>query len=117
LAFANHYFAYAYIAGSVNCRMYRIWREVVARFKSRFPAAMACLQCMKLPAEHQKKIRTTNLLERLFKENRRRIKVMPHFFAEKAGMKLVYATLLATSQKWRGGRMDPFIQKQIDEVW
>jgi putative transposase len=103
----------------------RIGREVVARFKGRFPAAMACLeedleaclQCLKLPAEHQKKVRTTNLLERLFEENRRRIKVIPHFFAEKAGMKLVYATLLATSQKWRGVRMDPFIQKQIDEVW
>jgi len=53
----------------------------------------------------------------LFEENRRRVKVIPHFFAEKAGMKLVYATLLATSKKWRGVRMDPFIQKQIDEVW
>jgi len=62
-------------------------------------------------------IRTTNLLERLFEENRRRVKVIPHFFAEKAGMKLVYATLLATSKKWRGVQMNPFIQKQIDEVW
>jgi len=103
----------------------RIGREVIAKFKTRFPSAMACLeedleaclQCLKLPAEHQKKIRTTNLLERLFEENRRRVKVIPHFFAEKAGMKLVYATLLATSKKWRGVRMDPFIQKQIDEVW
>ena len=103
----------------------RIGREVIAKFKDRFPAATACLeedleaclQCLKLPAEHQKKIRTTNLLERLFEENRRRIKVIPHFFAEKAGMKLVYATLLATSKKWRGVRMDPFIQNQIDEVW
>jgi transposase-like protein len=68
----------------------------------------------------------TNLLERLFEENRRRVKVIPHFFAEKAGMKLVYATLLATANlsacdaqagKWRGVRMDVFIQKQIDEVW
>jgi len=103
----------------------RIGREIIAKFKSRFPDAMACLeddleaclQCLKLPAEHQKKIRTTNLLERLFEENRRRVKVIPHFFAEKAGMKLVYATLLATSKKWRGMQMNPFIQKQIDEVW
>ena len=35
-------------------------------------------------------------------ENRRRVKVIPHFFAEKAGMKLVYATMLAASAKWRG---------------
>ena len=45
------------------------------------------------------------------------MKVIPHFFAEKTGMKLVYATLLATAKKWRGVRMDVFIQKQIDEVW
>ncbi len=103
----------------------RIGREVIARYKGRFPAAMACLeddleaclQSLKLPAEHQKKIRTTNLLERLFEENRRRVKVIPHVFAEKAGMKLVYVTLPATSKKWRGVRMDPFIRKQIDEVW
>jgi putative transposase len=103
----------------------RIGREVIARYRTRFPSAMACLeedleaclQCLKLPAEHQKKIRTTNLLERLFEENRRRVKVIPHFFAEKAGMKLVYATLRATSKKWRGVPMNPFIQQQIDEVW
>jgi transposase-like protein len=88
----------------------RIGREVIGRFKGRFAAAMACLeedleaclQCLKLPAEHQKKIRTANLLERLFEENRRRMKVIPHFFAKKAGLKLAYAALLATSRKWRG---------------
>jgi transposase-like protein len=103
----------------------RIGKEVIERFKKRFPSAIACLehdleaclQCLKLPAEHQKKIRTTNLLERLFEENRRRVKVIPHFFTEQAGMKLVYATLLSASQKWRGVRMDAFIQQQIDAVW
>jgi len=44
--------------------------------------------------------------ERLFEENRRRMKIIPYFFAKKAGMNLVYATLLATSQKCRGVRID-----------
>jgi transposase-like protein len=103
----------------------KIGREVIQRFKDRFPSAMACLQedllacleVLRLPKEHHQKVRTTNLLERLFEENRRRVKTIPHFFAEKAGMKLVYATLLAVSQKWRGVRMDAFIGKQIDDLW
>lgn len=103
----------------------RIGREVIARFRDRFPSAMACLeedletclQVLKLPAEHRKRVRTTNLLERLFGENRRRVKVIPHFFAEKAGMKLVYATLLAASAKWRGVKVTPLISRQIDELW
>jgi putative transposase len=103
----------------------RIAQEVIARFRNRFPAAMACLaedleaclQCLKLPIEHHKRVRTTNLLERLFGENRRRVKVIPHFFTEQAGMKLVYATLLAGSRTWRGVRMDPHISRALDAVW
>jgi transposase-like protein len=103
----------------------KIGREVIAHFRDRFPGAMACLeedlesclQCLKLPTEHHKRVRTTNLLERLFGENRRRVKVIPHFFAEKAGMKLVYATMLAASAKWRGVKMTPLISRQVDELW
>lgn len=77
--------------------------ETIERFKDGFPSAIkcfeddleACLQCLKLPKAHHKRVRTTNLLERLFGENRRRVKTIPHFFAEKAGLKLVYATMLA----------------------
>ena len=103
----------------------RIGREVIERFRDRFPSAMACLeedleaslQCLRFPQEHRKRIRTTNLLERLFGENRRRVKVIPHFFDEKAAMKLVYATLIATSKKWRGIRMTPLISKTVDVLW
>ena len=35
---------------------------------------------------HQKRIRTTNLLERLFGEGRRRSKVIPQFMNERSGM-------------------------------
>lgn len=37
------------------------------------------LSCLRFPAEHRKRIRTTNLLERLLGEGRRRPKVIPHF--------------------------------------
>ncbi len=103
----------------------RIGKELIKKFRDRFPAAMACfeqdleacLQSLRFPKEHHKRIRTTNLLERLFGENRRRVKVIPHFFDEKAGMKLVYATLIASSKKWRGVRMTPLISKRVDELW
>ncbi len=103
----------------------RIAKEVIERFKDRFPASMeclaedleACLQCLKLPVDHHKRVRTTNLLERLFGENRRRVKVIPHFFAEKAGLKLVYAAMLAASKKWRGVKMNAFIEQEIDTLW
>ena len=62
-------------------------------------------------------MRTTNLLERLFGENRRRVKVIPHFFAERAGMKLVYATMLAASRRWHGVQMSPLINRAIDPLW
>lgn len=90
----------------------------------RFPSAMkcmaqdleACLQCLRLPAEHHKRVRTTNLLERPLGENRRRVKVIPHFFAERAGMKLVYATMLAASCRWHGVQMNPLINRAIDQL-
>jgi putative transposase len=103
----------------------RIGRQVIERFQDRFPSAMkclaedleACLQCLRLPGEHHKRVRTTNLLERLFGENRRRVKVIPHFFAERAGMKLVYATMLAASRRWHGVQMNPLLNRAIDPLW
>ncbi len=66
----------------------------------------ACLTVLKLPLKLRRVVRTTNLLERLFGENRRRTKVIPHFFEETAAMKLIYATLVAASTKWRGIEID-----------
>ena len=99
-------------------------REVIARYRQRFPSAMksmeetleACLQALKLPRVHHKRLRTANLLERTFGENKRRTKVIPHFFTEKAALKLSYAVLLAVSSKWRGIRMDAFTLRQVEEL-
>lgn len=62
-------------------------------------------------------MRTTNLSERLFGKNRRRVKVIPHFFAERAGMKLVYVTMLAASRRWHGVQMSALINRAIDPLW
>ena len=61
-------------------------------------------------------IRTTNLLERLFGEERRRTKVIPHAFGERAVLKLMYAALIRASQTWRRVVISEFELKQIDEL-
>ena len=55
---------------------------------------------MEFPAGHHRHIRTTNLLERCFLEQKRRTKVIPRFLDEKSCLKLVYATLIRVSEKW-----------------
>ncbi len=100
-------------------------KDVVARFRDRFPAAMACFEddfeaCiahLRFPIAHRKFIRTTNLLERLFVEERRRAKIIPNFFhGERPVLKLMYAALIRGSERWRGIRFTPFESRQLDAI-
>jgi transposase-like protein len=99
-------------------------RTLIARFKARYPSAMACLEedleaCLvhlKFPKEHWVRIRTTNLLERTFGEGRRRTKVIGRFPTEAACLQLLYATLITASHKWRGVVMTPAILRQLDAI-
>jgi len=99
-------------------------RALLARFRDRYPSAMECLEkdlvecCTHLlfPAEHRKRIRTTNLLERTFGETRRRTKVIPRFPGERACLTLIFATLITASQKWRGVRVTPKILRALDAL-
>ncbi len=81
--------------------------EFVKRFETELPSATrcflddfeACIAHLRLPiATSRRAIRTTNLLERLFGEERRRTKVIPHAFGERAVLKLMYASLIRASQ-------------------
>jgi transposase-like protein len=65
----------------------------------------ACLSFLRCPALHHKRIRTTNLIERAFEEQRRRTKTIPRFWDEKSCLKLVFATLMQTSERWQNVRM------------
>ena len=57
-------------------------RDLIAKFKDRYPAAMDCLErdleeCityLRFPEAHHRRIRTTNRIERLNGEGRRRQK-------------------------------------------
>ena len=61
-------------------------------------------------------IRTTNLLERLFGEARRRTKVIPHAFGERAVLKLMYAALIRAAERWRGIKISEFEQRQLRAI-
>lgn len=65
----------------------------------------ACLAFLRCPPLHHRRIRTTNLIERAFAEQRRRTKTIPRFFDERSCLKLVFATLWQTSERWQRVRM------------
>jgi putative transposase len=53
-----------------------------------------------MPARHRIRVRTTNLAERSFVEERRRTKVIPRLMDERAAMKLVFATMIRAAKRW-----------------
>jgi transposase-like protein len=95
--------------------------DVLKTYQSDYPAAMhsfqddweACVAHLRCPAIHHKRIRTTNLLERSFLEERRRTRTIPRFFSEKSCLKLVFATLWRASQRWQGVRMSHIERQQL----
>ena len=66
----------------------------------------ACLVHLKYPYGHRKSIRTTNLIERSFVEQKRRTKIIPAHVNEKGAMKLVYGTLIRAARRWQRVGMD-----------
>jgi len=86
------------------------------------PSAAACLQDdvdaslahLKLPGRHRKTVRTTNLCERSFVEQRRRAKVVPRFRGEKECLKLVFATLWRASERWRKVKFTKLEREELD---
>ena len=68
--------------------------------------------------------RTTNLLERLFGEERRRLKIVPNGFGEKPVLKLMFGALIRAAERWRGLRFTEFelrqlamLRKELDEEY
>jgi transposase-like protein len=99
-------------------------RDLVAKFKDRYSAAMECLErdleeCvtyLRFPEAHHVRIRTTNRLERLNGEARRRTKVIPRFPTERSCLSLLYASLIAASKHWRGVPMTAATLRQLQQL-
>jgi putative transposase len=98
--------------------------DFVGNYERELPSAVkcfvddfeACTAHLRFPIDHRKVIRTTNLLERLFLEERRRTKIIPNAFGEKPMMKLMYAAVIRASDRWRGIKVTSFELGQCSAI-
>ena len=95
--------------------------QLVALYQREFPAACRCLlddaeaslNHLEVPQRHQQYVRTSNLAERAFVEERRRTKVIPHLQAERSLVQLVFAVLIRVSDRWNKKCFSTLEQQQI----
>jgi len=95
--------------------------QIVAQYQREFPEACRCLlddadaslNHLAVPQRHQQYVRTSNLVERAFVEERRRTKVIPHLFAEGSLVNLVFGVLIRVSERWGKKCFSEFEQQQI----
>jgi transposase-like protein len=74
-----------------------------------------CLTFFRLPPRHWKRIRTSNGLERLFREVRRRTRVIGRLPNERAALSLVWSILEPAAQRWHGLVMDAYHREKLQE--
>jgi len=97
---------------------------LVRDYEAALPSAVACFMgdfeaCvahLRMPVTHRRAIRTTNLLERLFVEERRRLKIIPNAFGEKPVLKLMYGAMIRAAERWRAIRITDFERRQMAAV-
>ena len=96
-------------------------QAILDRYQPDFPEACRCLlddaeaslNHLYLPPRHQQYVRTSNLAERAFVEERRRTKVIPHLQTEQSLVNLVFAVLIRVSDRWNKKSFSAFEQQQI----
>jgi putative transposase len=101
------------LAAGVVADYGRKYDSAVACFMDDFEA---CIAHLRFPVTHRRAIRTTNLLERLFVEERRRLKIIPNAFGERAVLKLVFGALNRAAERWRAIKVTEFEHRQITAV-
>jgi transposase-like protein len=74
-----------------------------------------CLSCLAFPASHQKRIRTTNGLERFNQEVKRRTRVVRIFPNREACLRLVTALAVEQSEEWISGKRYLNIEELLGE--
>ena len=91
----------------------------IEKWQPRAPRAVACLEdgledalaVMALPAKYRRRLRTTNMQERLIQELRRRERVIRIFPNEDSALRLFASILAETHDTWLGRKyldMDEF---------
>jgi len=101
------------LANGIRADYASVLPSAIACFEGDFEA---CIAYLRLPVTHRRATRTTNLLERLFVEERRRLKIIPNGFGEKPVLKLMFGALIRAAERWRGLRFTEFELRQIAAV-
>ena len=99
-------------------------KRFIAKWKPLYPSAVGCvadnldalLVHLLFPAEHRKRIRHSNLIERTFGETRRRVKVIGRLPGEQSCLSLVWAVLDRASKGWRGLTMTPKALRRLHDL-
>jgi transposase-like protein len=99
-------------------------KRFIAKWQPLYPSAVACvadnldalLVHLLFPAEHRKRIRHSNLIERTFGETRRRVKVIGRLPGEQSCLSLVWAVLDRASKGWRGLTMTPKALRRLQDL-
>ncbi|MEU6881428.1 transposase [Streptomyces sp. NPDC046712] len=96
----------------------------IEKWAGAYPAAMRAMAAdrasltvyLRFPAEHHKRIRRSNFIERTFGETRRRVKVIGRFPGETSCVSLVWAVLDCVSRGWRGFTMTPQAFRTLQDL-
>ena len=97
---------------------------IVERYQREFPELCRCLledadaslNHLEVPKRHQQYVRTANLVERAFVEERRRTKVIPHLWTEGSLVHLVFGVLIRVSDRWGKKCFSDIEQHQIQSL-
>jgi putative transposase len=89
------------------------------RWRDEAPRAVACLERdlhellahFSCPAAHRRKVRTTNVIERCFREVRRRTRPMSCFTNDASCERIIYAVMAHLNQRWEEKPLHEFTHK------
>jgi len=92
-------------SSTIAAKRFRAWKK---QWQSKIPKAVNCLEkdfdklipVFQFPEPLRKIIRTTNVIERCFREVRRRLKVMGYFQNSKSCDRIIYAIFNYFNTKW-----------------
>lgn len=96
-------------------------QALVRDYEREFPEACRCLtddldaslNHLHVLPRHRPMVRTTNLIERTFEEQRRRTKVIPHLLDEPSALRLLFAVLAQVSDRWNRRQFSEHEERQL----
>jgi transposase-like protein len=96
-----------------------LFRQWARCFRPLYPKAVGCLEqdleellsFLELPQSHRRKVRTTNVIERAFREVRRRTRPISSFTNKASCERIIYGVISYLNQKWKDTPLKEFTHK------